>query len=557
MPHVPTLSTPLRSKPCGNAWILAAGGSLLLFLWAHHGSFFNPYIVNDDTRQQLFWMQRWLNPDLYPPDLLNEYAPLYVTWGIKGLYYTASFFVDPLAFSKILTGVLYTAMGTLVYLAGWRVNGRPLGFTVLSVYWFMPFFLHAMSGGLARAFAGPLLLLFFHGWLMRSRWVVGAALVLQSLFIPYIFILCGGASGLGWLAWRLKLAGRPPFLARFGDFILAGSACALLLVWKQQMTAAGFGPLPWLSDMIGKPEFTASGRFLILPVPSFLHELFIRPWEFIAPFRDQNNAFGILGLFLIIPLAVYGGLQSEWRKWRPCLGPLICLALSSVSLYAVARILLFKLFLPSRYLEYSVNVGYCLLLGTCVHGILFRRLSLSRSKAAACLIVLSLVGCYRNTGIGLYDYSADSRLYSVIQEKTPTDAMIAGPPALMDNILAFGKRNVFASYELAHPWSQGYWNRLKPRLHDLFQAYYAHDLSEIKLFCRRHSIDFLVVDKRCFTQQDLNGNPFFEPFGEQIRRTAAKGRKFILSSPSLCSLRIDGNLCLVDTRTLFTENDDR
>ena len=534
------------------SWIWAAFGSLLLFLWAHHSGFFNPYIINDDTRQQLFWMQRWLEPELYPPDLLNEYARLYVPWGVQGLYYLASFLIAPLIFSKILTGILYVFTGTLVYLTGKRVNGSSLGLTTVSVYWFMPFFLHAMSGGLARAFAGPLLMLFLFGWICASRRIVAAALLLQAVFIPYIFILCGGASALGWLAWRIKVTDRPPFLSRTGDFAIAATACALLLAWKWQM-GDGFGPLPSLADMVGKPEFSSDGRFHIVPVPSILHELFVRPWEFIAPFRDQNDIAGIIGVILIVPAAIYGGMRFNWRQWKRHIVPIACLALSSVALYVTARILLFKLFLPSRYLEYSVNVGYCLLLGSCLHGLIFNRSTVSRTTASICLTLVFLLGCYRNTDIGLYDYSANKTLYTAIQEHTPVNAVIAGHPYLMDNVLIFGKRNVFASYELAHPWNLGYWKRLQPRLDALFTAYYAGDLSTVVAFCRDNAIDYIVVDKRHFKKEFLNDRPFFAPFDDRIRTTAAHTHQFALLSPSVCTTRINDTICLIDATTLSTD----
>jgi hypothetical protein len=517
-------------------------------MWAHHSGLFNAYIINDDTRQQLFWMQRWLEPDLYPPDLLSEYARAYVPWGVQGVYYLASFLIAPLAFSKILTGILYVFTGIFIHFTGRRVGGNSMGFAAASVFWFMPFFLHAMSGGLARAFAGPLLMLFLYGWICHSRRLVASALLLQAVFIPYIFILCGAASALGWLAWRMNVARRPPFLGRIGDVALTVLACALLLAWKWQM-GEDFGPLPSLGDMVGRQEFSANGRFHIVPVPSILHELFIRPWEFIAPFRDQNDIVGIIGLILIIPTAIYGGLRSDWRQWRPHLVPVGCLALASVLLYITARILLLKLFIPSRYLEYSVNIGYCLLLGSCLQGLVFRKSELSR-RTLACLILVFLLSCFRNTDIGLYDYSADSPLYATILKQTPVDAVIAGPPSLMDNVLVFGKRNVFASYELAHPWNLGYWKRLQPRLNALFDAYYSDNIHDIATFCRNNSIDYIVVDKRHYTKDFLKGRPFFAPFDDRIRETAARTHDYALLSPKIYTVRIDDNLCLIDANSL-------
>ena len=58
---------------------------------------------------------------------------------------------------------------------------------------------------------------------------------------------------------------------------------------------------------------------------------------------------------------------------------------------------------------------------------------------------------------------------------TPKDAIIAGHPNLMDNVPTFARRRALVTYKLAHPWSKGFWQRIEPRLEDLFAAYYAAD----------------------------------------------------------------------------------
>ncbi len=517
----------------GGYWLWAAVGSLCVFAWAHHSAFLNPYIINDDVRQQLFWMRRWIDPALYPPELLNEYARLYVPWGVQAVYYCASFFIDPLFFSKILAGVLYVSIGTLLYLTGQGVAGRGLGFATVSVFWMMPFFLHAMSGGLARAFAGPLLTLFVLGCVRSSRMIVAVALLLQSVFIPYIFILCGATSGVLWLLRRVKITARPVFFGRLADFAVAGCAALVMLVWHLQMKGAGFGPLPTFAEMAGRSEFSAAGRFLILPVPSLFHELVVRPWEFIAPFRDQGTVVGIVGLIVILLVMTCAVRKARWCMWANQLPLLVSLAIASVTLYLAARLFLFQLFLPSRYLEYSVNVGYCLLLGTLLHG-LFRANATSRKLLVVGGVLLALtIGAWRSSSIGIYDYSEQAELYRTIQRDTPKDAMVAGFPTQMDNVLTFGKRNVFTSYELAHPWNMGYWKQLEPRLRELFEAYYAERIEDVLVFCRKNNIDYLVVDDRHFTPEFMNGSPFFSPFNERIRELAARGGKYGLLSSAI------------------------
>ncbi len=147
-------------------------------------------------------MQQWLDPELFSGDLLADYARHYVPWGVKGLYWLASWVTDPISFSKILPGLLLVFLALCLFQIALKLGGRRLAWTTLAVFWLMPFFLDNLAGGLARAFAAPLLAFFWLSWQEDWPWGMGAALLLQALFIPYIFLVTALATGLAWLAGR-------------------------------------------------------------------------------------------------------------------------------------------------------------------------------------------------------------------------------------------------------------------------------------------------------------------------------------------------------------------
>jgi hypothetical protein len=101
-----------------------------------------------------------------------------------------------------VAGLLFVALAALLFVMGRRLRDARLGWTMVLVFWQMPFFLDALSGGLARAFAAPLLALFLYAWIARRPLLVAAALVAQSLLIPYVFVLCATAWMLGALIGR-------------------------------------------------------------------------------------------------------------------------------------------------------------------------------------------------------------------------------------------------------------------------------------------------------------------------------------------------------------------
>jgi hypothetical protein len=579
-----------------------------IFVFAHFQALTRPWVINDDVRQQIFWMQQWGDAELFPGDLLTDYARAYVSWGVKGLYRLASPLLDlftfskwlpglsfmllswggkgglcwllspvmaPITFSKLLPGLLFVFLGWCLFRIGVRLGSRRLAWFTLGVYWLMPFFLDNLAGGLARAFAAPLLAFFCLCWLAASPWGLALALLLQALFIPYIFLVGAGATLLAWLAGRSGRWSAPSFL-NWGHLLVVAIGAGLVWLMNHQFNAAGFGPLVSAAELAQRPEFTAQGRYAIFPVPSFFWEL-ASPWEFIAPFPEGGIILGALGCALLLGVAVWGGRRLDWQDLKFRLQPFWYLLLSSLVLYFLARVFLLKFFVPDRYLMYTLNLCYLLGLALCLAAAAEGKKPWPRGLAAAAVVLVALLGGLRLQGVGLNDYSMYRPLYTALAQ-TPKSALLAGHPNLMDNVLTFAKRPALATFELAHPWSKGYWEQLRPRLEDLFTAYYAEDPQVVRDFCRKYNISFLVVDDRHYTPEFLAGGkflvpfnqplqrkkkgmaewvicPFFAPFDNQIRGLVQGRRNFVLLNQDLFpGMVVDEHQRVLDMRPWLQEN---
>jgi len=542
--------------------------SSAIFAFAHFQALTRPWVINDDVRQQIFWMRQWLDPQLFPGDLLADYARAYVTWGVKGLYRLASLVADPVTFSKWMPGLLFVFLGWCVFRIGVRLGSRRLAWFMVGIYWLMPFFLDNLSGGLARAFAAPLLAFFGLCWLAANSWGLALALLLMALFIPYIFLVAAAAIVIAWLATRIGKFSGPSFL-NWNHFLVMAVGAVLVFLMNRQFDTAGFGPLVSLGDMAQRPEFTAQGRYAILPVPSFFWEL-ISPWELIAPFHEGGIMVGALGCVLLLGAAAWGARKLDWQTLKYRLQPFWYLLGASLVLYFLARVFLLQLFVPDRYLMYTLNLCYLLGLALCLEAAT-RRLPCPRGPAVAVLVLVVALAGLRLQGVGLYDYSAYQPLYSALA-KTPKAARVAGHPNLMDNVFTFGQRPALVTYELAHPWSKGFWERIRPRLEDLFKAYYADNPQVVRDFCRKYQVSFLVVDDRHFTPEFLAGGffvvpfnqplmrkkprlaervicPFFAPFDAQIRNLVRSRHDFALLNPDLFpGTKVDEHQRLLDMR---------
>jgi len=557
----------------------------LVFVGAHLPGLTNAHVVNDDVRQQLFWMQRWLDPELYPGDILADYARHYVPWGVQGVYWLASRAMSPLVFSKILPGLLFVGLGLALYGLGRTYGGRAAAWSTLALLWLDPFFLDRLAGGLARGFAAPLLALGWWGWASGRSRVIALALLLQSIFIPYAAVLFGTALGLGWLWAKAQRRQAEPFPSRRWHFVVGAGAASMVGAFSHSFSAAGYGPLV---GGLASPEFGPTGRFPLLPFGSPGYELLVEPWLWLAPFREGGFVCGVLAVLALGTVLFVGGRRVLAAASTGLAAPVVHMMAASLLLYALARTFPLSLFFASRYLEHTAHLLLVVALGASLGRLLP---PLSRTAAAVCLLVVVLLGTARQHGVGLFDYSANVALYDRLQA-LPKDALIAGHPYVMDSALTFGRRRVLATFELAHPWAHGYWRWLRPRIEDVLRAYYAAEPSEVLLVSQRYGIDFWVVDERHFAPRFLDPPspmvplcqalhlpsfldsrchalglpyrvldrsrlpeglpgpaPFFAPFDGLVRRMIGERTRFaLLSETAWPGERLGSHLRLVDLR---------
>ena len=149
------------------------------------------------------------------------------------------------------------------------------------------------------------------------------------------------------------------------SILLAAAGCVLMSLKYIFLKTNRFGELVTAADMAGKIEYTDLGRFQIYPVPSLFYE-FIRPWIFDLPFREWGPIagwfFAVVGLIVI----VYACTRKRWITDVSGFRVFGYLFVASFLLYFVARAVIFRLFLPSRYLELSLTVFFCVGTAVCL-----------------------------------------------------------------------------------------------------------------------------------------------------------------------------------------------
>ncbi len=529
-----------------------------VYVFAHWPALTNRYVTDDDVRQQIFWMQQWQDPELYQNDLLTEYARNYVPWGVQAVYNAASPFINPVQFTKVLTGLLFVITAGLLYGIGYQFRDDLTPIFIAITFCFMGGFMRKISGGLSQSFAFPLLtaFLFFLG---RNNLIGAGILVfLASLFNPYIFLLClvtywifmaynlekiivpwlrirghfiassqlatapaqedmQNAKGNGLfsnLMSELRASSIPPLAIAFSS-LLVMAGCVLILLKYAFYSPPEFGPLVTWGDMVGKLEYSATGRYELMPIPSLFYEL-IRPRIFNLPLLTWGPVpawiLAILGIAVIVFALIWGKWDMDLSGFR-VFGYLFA---ASLLCYVASWVLIFKLFVPRRYVEFSLNIFYCVAIGACIRAVLGSLVSrgIAFPLASTLFTILAAISLYRT---GIYDYSRDAALYRFVQS-TPKTSLMAGPPDLMDNVLTFGRRKAFVTYKLSHTWYTRYWEIIKNRTFDFFRAYYSDDPKEVREFCRKNGIDYLIVRDEDFSPKHVKKDRIhFEPFDGYIR----------------------------------------
>ncbi|MFH1360501.1 MAG: hypothetical protein ABIJ41_05635 [Candidatus Omnitrophota bacterium] len=322
-------------------------------------------------------------------------------------------------------------------------------------------------------------------------------------------------------------------------FLLSIVICGLILGPKHLLSYdLQIGKAFTKKEMLHQPEFYRG-------IGRWNHGLPIAPLHFeVEKNTEEGNIFFLsiskysqklskplrtFGFWLIL-LAMIFFVAWEAFKKRICFpAALWFLLLSSVLMYKLADIFLFKLYVPNRYIAYPVPI-ISLLLFSVTLGQLMTKIKTDHLKRICQVLVifLLLASFHIDRGSYLIDESANQDLYHYLNT-LPRNVMIAAHPLLADNIPLYAQRKVFVNDETAVPLFDKYWNTIKKRLFIFFDLYYADNPLLTYKYCLDHHIDYLVVREGDFEKDFLKrGSFYFYPFNPFIQRLVRMRETFAL-----------------------------
>ncbi len=512
------------------------------------------YVVQDDARQHVFWMRRFLDADLFPKDLIANYFQSVAPRGYTAVYKIGALVgIDPIQLSKLLPPVL--GLLTTAYCFGVCVELLPvpltgfIGALLLNQNLWMQ---DGLISATPKAFLYPFFLAFLYYLLRRSLIPCLVAIALLGLFYPSLVLVCACLLILQLCQWRrgLRFSGNPQDYL----FCAVGLAVAMLVLMPYATGFSKFGSIITAAGARKLPEFAPGGR------ASFFND---NAWDF----WFNATRSGIKLTSALMPPLVYAGFllpiilryKSQFvlsKHISSGIKILPQLVLASLAMFFAAHALLFKLHLPSRYTQHSLRVvmvtAAAIALTLILDAIFASTNNIQKHPLipftsrllplASCLILCTALILYPSTLKNFlwtgYVVGEVPELYKFLQEQ-PKDILIASLADEANNLPTFAQRSIFVGSEYAIPYHRGYYRRFRQRTFKLIEAQYSQDLTDVQQFIQKYGIDFWLLDANAFTPEYVASDRWlqqYQPLATKVITQMQQGYTPVLSKLTDCAV---------------------
>lgn len=549
--HFLTGSVSAKNRLNVGVWLILSFAVAMGYgLLSLHSAFRSEFVIQDDARQHIFWMQRFLDPDLFSQDLIADYLESVSPFGFKALYKIIAYFgVNPLLASKILPFILGLISTRFCFGISLQLLPIPaVGFLTSLLLNQGLWMEDDLVSATPRAFVYPLFLAFLYYLLRRSLLPMLGAIILEGLFYPQIALLSIGILTLRLFDsqnWKLQFSSdRFNFWAGLTGLIVA--ACVLL---PYKLTATEFGPIITVAQAQLQPAFNyVDGRF---GRAFFFHDNPLIYW-LIGP------RSGLLFVGILPPLALLGlTLPFLIRRTQtfplaarisPKIKILTQIIIASVGLFCFAHLVLFKLHFPSRYTYHSLRIVLTLAAGIALMLLIDAQLRrfiqyLEQGFTRIKLLQFGLTLIFGFLLISLpflpsitlpnqlYRTGKEPQVYEFLQQQ-PKDILIASTSEESDFIPTLAQRSTLVAPEYDLPYHTGYYDQFRQRLVDLITAQYSSDLTQVQQFIQKYDIDYWLLDGPTYepeyiaTRMIIRQVELVEPILNKIEQ----GEVFVLST---------------------------
>jgi hypothetical protein len=536
-------------------------------------AFSSEYVVQDDARQHVFWMRRFLDPELFPNDLIADYFQSVAPLGYTTVYKLFALLgIDPILLSKFLPIVL--GLITTGYCFGVCLQMLPVpmaGFLatlLLNQYLWLR---DDIVSGTPVAFVYPLFVAFLYYLLRRSLVPMCVAIALLGLFYPQCIFICAGILILQMVHWK---GGRPYLSQNRRDywFCGAGLGVAVLVISFYALKSSQYGPVITAAEAKTSPEFLQEGLsqfFVDIPQHFWFTGLrtgIMPKFETIVP---------IVAGFLLLLLLPVASLFPLLKRMTQQVALLVQISLASLGMFFLAHALLFRLHLPSRYTEHSLRVVTAIAGGIALTVFLDAILLWARPKRQkakdktledrqklalgfTALLLTALVlhpAFLKQFPKTEYIVGQVPPLYKFFAQQ-PKDIVIASLADEVTNLPTFAKRSILVGGRgFPVPYHKGYYAQIRQRTVDLIDAQYSPDLNQVQSFIQKYDVDFWLLEREAFTPSYISGSRWIRQYkpaaDEAVARLAQGITPAITSVSDRCSVFQYGSFVVLQTKCIL------
>jgi MFS family permease len=523
------------------------------------GAAFNADLIQDDARQHVFWMQRLVDPGLLQGDLFADYFASQAPPGYVLIFRLLLPFTNLVTASKLLPPVLGLSATLFTFLLVARLYPSPPAAFLASILgsWYVWQY-DDLATGSPRAFLLPLIALLLYALAAGWRWwlvalVGGIAATLYPSAAALAVVLVG--------AQLIRMDGWRPVLDRRRPAWLAAIASGLLTALILAPTVLGGSPFgPAIDGQTARqlPEFGPSGRNAFFN--SDPYQFWVVSYRSGFDLRVTDRVltgvpilYGLLALSLLLPPAAL----LRRPDGAPCLsavsGCILRLFAASALLFLAAHLLLFKLYLPARFVAWSVPLALAIAAGVGLVALvtrttlpMFRPLAPWLAGVAALLVAAGLVA-YPAAYDGNFVPDRTPEITEYLRQ-LPPDAVILGAPVETDSVPAFTGRRVLTNREYALAYHPGYYAQVEERTRAAIDAYYAETPEQLLEISRRYGVTVYLVNRNAFdptTAADAWAGSF-APYTSLVIERLEGGRQFVLlDAARRCGALTDGDVTVV------------
>lgn len=544
-------------------------------------AFSSAYVVQDDARQHVFWMSRFVDPDLFPNDVMADYFQSVAPWGYALFYRLFAWVgIAPLLLHKCLP--IGLALTSTAYAFGATLQILPIplaGFLAALMLNQSLWVRDDIISGTPVAFVYPIFLAFLYYLLRRALWPCVATIVLQGLFYPQCVLIFAAVLLLQLWHWQ---GGRWRWSGDRRDYRLVGLGliAAFLVLLPHALEPAKYGAV--ITGAAARQLFTFS--------PNGWSAFFLdNPWQFwfcgkrsgLLPTEWCEVSYEVNGLTfvpfglpqiwltLLLPLLLKFGQRFPLaQQIRRNVVILPQIGLASIGCFLAAHALLFKLHLPNRYGEHSLRIIFALAAGIALTVLWEALLRLGAAQSRSLLPPI-LAGCL---GIALliyphfitfdtpfpvirYRIGKATALYEFFAQQ-PKDIQIASLATEANSLPSFVQRSIVVGGKgFVLPYHLNYYQEMTQRTIDLMQAQYSPGLAEVKQFIQKYDVDFWLLEELSFKPKYLKSNPVFEEFADttQVIKPRIRQGAALMNIAQSCTVFRDEKFTVVAANCILNQ----